>query len=422
MTDDQKAGVPPTSGHDAGDQDAAPLVTASPSGDRMPRWIYRLVGLLALAALLTLLLLSFFKQLTGFFGTIVLSLFVAFALEPGVNWLARHGWRRGLATFVIMFGVAVVFAVMVVLMAPLLVKELKALIASIPQWVAQIDPLLQKWFGVSISQGSALLESDKLLSALTKWGAGIAGNVFGLAVSFVGMVFQLFTLALFAFYFIADGPRMRRALLSVLRPTHQREALNIWEVAVDKTGGYLYSRILLAALSGTCTFVVLTILRIPFALPLAVWMGLVSQFIPTVGTYIAAAIPLLVTVLESPWKALVLLAFIVVYQQIENYLFAPRVTAHTMEMHPAVAFGSVIVGAALFGAVGAFLAIPAAAILQALVWTSVSRFEVVNDELTMDRPAPKGGRDRDGGSQGGGVRRWLRLRRKEAEASPTGRE
>lgn len=195
------------------------------------------------------------------------------------------------------------------------------------------------------------------------------------------------------------------------RPT--REALNVWDVAVEKTGGYLYSRVLLAVVSGVTTFAVLTILRVPFAVPLALWMGLVSQFIPTVGTYIAAAVPLLVTLLESPWKALALLIFIALYQQLENMILAPRVTAHTMEMHPAVAFGSVIVGAALFGAMGAFLAIPAAAILQALVWTSVSRFEVVSDEWTDDSP-----RDRKSGAEKGvGLGRFLRFRRrKETDA------
>ena len=100
--------------------------------------------------------------------------------------------------------------------------------------------------------------------------------------------------------------------------------------------------------------------------------------------------------------------YIILYQQVENYLFYPRVFGHTMEMHPAVAFGSVIVGATLFGAVGAFLAIPAAAILQAVVWASLARFEVMADELTMDTPSGKSG----GGGEGSGLRRWLRSRRK----------
>jgi predicted PurR-regulated permease PerM len=196
----------------------------------------------------------------------------------------------------------------------------------------------------------------------------------------------MFTIGLFSFYLIAEGPRVRRTMLSLIPPDRQHHVLRVLEVAIDKTGGYLYSRLLLAVISGVCHFVVLTILRVPFAVPLALWMGLISQFIPTVGTYIAAALPLLVAVLDEPWKALVLLGFILVYQQIENMSFAPRVTAHTMDIHAAVAFGSVIAGAALFGPLGAVLAIPGVAILQAIIWTSLSRYEVVDDDLTSDFP------------------------------------
>ena len=110
--------------------------------------------------------------------------------------------------------------------------------------------------------------------------------------------------------------------------------------------------------SGVTTFVALTALGIPFAVPLAVWMGLVSQFIPTVGTYIAMALPLLVAAVESPLKALILLVFFTAYQQIENYLLSPRITAKTMELHPAVAFGCAIGGASIAGLMGAFLALP----------------------------------------------------------------
>jgi predicted PurR-regulated permease PerM len=137
-------------------------------------------------------------------------------------------------------------------------------------------------------------------------------------------------------------------------------------------------------ISGLATFVVLTALGIPFAVPLAVWMGLVSQFIPTVGTYIAMALPLLVSVVESPVKALVLLLFFTAYQQIENYLLSPRITAKTMELHAAVAFGCAIAGASIAGLIGAFIALPVAAIVQALVSSALERHDVIDADLTRE--------------------------------------
>jgi predicted PurR-regulated permease PerM len=75
---------------------------------------------------------------------------------------------------------------------------------------------------------------------------------------------------------------------------------------------------------------------------MALWVGVISQFLPVVGTYIAGALPVLVTFIDSPPKALVVLIFVLVYQQLENYLFLPRITARTMDLHPAVAFGAAI--------------------------------------------------------------------------------
>jgi predicted PurR-regulated permease PerM len=126
---------------------------------------------------------------------------------------------------------------------------------------------------------------------------------------------------------------------------------------------------------------------VPAPIPLALWVGFVSQFLPVVGTYLAGILPVLIAFLDSPVKALIVLGFIVVYQQIENYYFSPRITARTMELHPAVAFGSAIGGAFVLGAVGAVLALPAAAMVQALVSSWGRRHEVIDDPLTQVRPA-----------------------------------
>ena len=90
--------------------------------------------------------------------------------------------------------------------------------------------------------------------------------------------------------------------------------------------------------------------------------------------------------IDSPTKALVVLILVVVYQQLENYLFLPRITARTMDLHPAVAFGSAIAGGAVLGAVGAVLAIPGAAMLQALIGAAGSRHEVLETKLTSIEP------------------------------------
>ena len=124
------------------------------------------------------------------------------------------------------------------------------------------------------------------------------------------------------------------------------------------------------------------LIGVPFPIPLAIFVGIVSQFIPVVGTYLAGALPIIITVIDSPRNALFVLIAVFAYQQVENYLFAPRVTAQTMEIHVAVAFASVLIGSALLGVVGALLALPFAATAQAFVAGYRQHFDVEEDALT----------------------------------------
>ncbi|MET0827269.1 MAG: AI-2E family transporter, partial [Acidimicrobiales bacterium] len=177
-------------------------------------------------------------------------------------------------------------------------------------------------------------------------------------------------------------PRLRRAILSVLPHDSQVEVLRVWEIAIDKTGGYIYSRGILAFCSTLVHWIAFAIIGIPFPLPLALWVGLISQFVPTIGTYIAGALPIVIALIDKPIDAVWVLATILVYQQIENYLLAPPIQAETMDIHPAVAFGGVIAGASILGPIGALLALPAAATLQAFVSTYVRRHDVIETPLT----------------------------------------
>ena len=107
-------------------------------------------------------------------------------------------------------------------------------------------------------------------------------------------------------------------------------------------------------------------------------MGLISQFIPTVGTYLAVALPALIAILsDQPLDAVWVIIFATVYQQVENYWFSPRISSKTMDIHPAVAFGSVIAGAALFGPIGALIGIPVAAAILAFAQAYTRRYQVI---------------------------------------------
>jgi predicted PurR-regulated permease PerM len=357
-----------------------PPAPTEAGSERMPPWIPRLLLLIVFTAFAAYAVLLLVRRLRDVILWLITALFLSFALEPAVNWLVRRrGWPRGAATGVVLFGLAAILLVTVAAMVPLVIDQVQQLVTRVPGWLQEASVYTKRWFNIELT-GSEIL--DRLRNADVAV-SRIASSLASVGAFMLSLLFQVLTIGLFTFYLVADGPRLRRAVCSVLPPRRQREILDAWEIAIDKTGGFLYSRLLLAAISAFFAFIALMLLGVPFALPLALWMGLVSQFIPVVGTYIGAAVPLLVVLLSDPWSALIFLIYVVVYQQIENYLLSPRITARTMQLHPAVAFFAALAGAAISGILGAFMALPAAAVIQATVSSYLTRHEVVETRLTM---------------------------------------
>lgn len=344
----------------------------------MPRWLPRAMVLaLALVAVFQLGTWAF-HQLTGLLINILIAFFLALAIEPAVSWMASRGMRRGLATFLVFFGATIAIVGFITLLGSMLAGQIITMIEGFPGYLDSVINWINTHFHTDLRRvdiQDSLVHSDWL----QKYVQNSATGVLDVSAQVLGGLFKLLTIALFSFYFAADGPRLRRALCSVLPPARQAEVLRAWEIAVDKTGGYLYSRGLMALISGIAHYILLESLGVPYAPVLGVWVGLVSQFIPTIGTYLAGALPMLIAFTIDPWYALWVLIFVLIYQQFENYVLQPKLTAKTVDIHPAVAFGSVVAGTALLGAVGALIAIPAAATLQAFLGAYVKRYAVTDD-------------------------------------------
>jgi predicted PurR-regulated permease PerM len=380
--------------------DDTPTEVTAPR-DRMPSWVPKGIALFWLGFILVELVEGVLVALRTLLIALTVSLFMSFAIEPAVNGLARRGWRRGAATgfvFLVIFLVSMVF---VVAIGSLVVSQVRNFVDEAPEYVQNIEDWINDTFDANVDFDDLIDELNDPDGPARGFVEDLAGNALKAGLTALSVLFQVFTIALFTFYLVADGPRLRRTICSVLPPNRQEIVLQAWELAIDKTGQYLYSRFILAVISTACHWVVLQIMGVPFALALALWVGIVSQFIPVVGTYLAGALAVLVAFLNDPVDGVVVLIFVVLYQQIENYIFQPRVTAHTLSMHPAVAFGTVIAGAAILGPVGALLALPAAAVIQAFISTIGERHEVIESELTAERGRRRRGRRwfRRGGAQ-----------------------
>ena len=326
------------------------------------------------------------RALRGVLVMLLVSLFLSFAAEPAVQFLARRGVRRGLATGAVFLVGLLVAAGMVVAMVPLFVQQVTDLIDSVPRSINDLNEIVDGLPLIPSVEVTPELEVE-LRGLALEFGErartvalGAAGNVVSLGATAFAALFQLLAVGLVTFYLVTDGPRLRRTLARPLPPERQREMLAIWELAIAKTGGYIYSRLLLAFACGLAHLLLLLILGVPFALPLALWVGVTSAFVPVVGTYLGGVLLVLVALVNNPINALWVVAFIVLYQQLENYALAPAIQSRTMDVHPAVAFVAVLIGGTLLGGVGALLALPATAIIQALLSTYVRRHSLI-DEL-----------------------------------------
>ncbi len=329
-------------------------------------------------------------RVQGLIAIVVTSLFLSFAMEPAVQYLARRGMRRGAGTGIVFVVGLLLLGGFVTAMAGLVLDQVRSLTAAVPTLASDLGEQAVDLLPPELGEPLAawLEEQQRTMPARLTAAAGTLGRgALGFGQTILGGAFQVATIALVTFYLVADAPRLRLRLASRLAPREQVRVLGLWELAIAKTGGYVYSRALTAVVSTVFHLVVFGLLGLDYAVALGIWVGLISSLIPAIGTYLAGALPVIVALADRPALALWVLLAIVSYQQVENYLIVPKITATTMELHPALAFLSVLAGGALAGVTGALLAIPAVAIVTALLSAATEEYEVLEHELLETGPS-----------------------------------
>ncbi len=297
-----------------------------------------------------------------------------------MNALARRGWPRGrstLAVYAVLFAVIGLFSAV---LGTVVVRQVADLVEGLPRYARTVADYVEDHLGVDLNQSSiagAAGQAGEVGRLLTR-------NAFGFGATILALLFELLTVATLTFYFAKDGPAMRRAVCSLLPAERQREVLRAWDLAIDRTASYVAYRVTLAVLSAVVHTVAFTLLDVPSAVALGVWVGVVSQFLPAVGVYLAGVLPVAVGLTQSPRTSLYVLLFVVAYQQIENYVISPPLSARTMKVHPAAGFVAALSGLAMFGPIGALLALPVVATATSFASTYLTRNPLVSDELLED--------------------------------------
>jgi len=344
-----------------------------------PKWLRRALVIILVILTLYTLAIWIFGAIGHFLFLILLAWLIAIAMEPSIRFFERRGLRRGFGTGITLFVGFVIAVITLILLGGVFSAQLAEFVQSLPGIVTEVVAWLNSTFDLNINPNDIIGQLNIDASAVAGFATDFAGGIVGaLGVAF-SVIFDIFTVLVFSFYIAADGPRLRRTIASWLPPRQQKVMITVWDISLAKTGGFVISKLILASISALAHSIFFLIIDLPYWLPMGIFAGFASQLIPTIGTYIGVAVPVLIGALDKPILAVWIVIFATVYQQIENYVLTPRVSRATMDIHPAVALAAVFIGAAVWGPIGALIGIPIAAAILAVIDTYGSRYELISE-------------------------------------------
>jgi predicted PurR-regulated permease PerM len=339
-----------------------------------PTQVMRTVAIVLLTTAVVLGAFFLLWQVRTFVGWFVIALFLAAVLNPAVNWLQRRHrlMKRPLAIGLTYLGVLVALLLVVGIFVPVLVDQINGFIkfvttaANAPQGPTQYIKGLAKDNGL----GGLFQRFGDQLDELRKHLGGVFQNLLSssgqIVISVAGMIAALATVLTLTFFLLLGSERYVNAGVGLFPERHQPLVRRILGQAGGAISGYITGNLSISVICGITTFVVLLILGMPYAAPLALLVA-VLDLIPLVGATLGGALLVVVGLFVEPWKAVVLLVYIVVYQQAEGSLLQPIVYSRAVHLNGLVILIALLVGGQLLGIPGALLAIPVAEIIRIVV-------------------------------------------------------
>lgn len=365
---------------------AAPIAVVAP---REPTTRTVLRTMLVVLAVVVMLLLVY--ELRKPLGWLVIATFLAIALSGPVNLLSRR-MPRGLAIAVAYLALILVPIGIAALIIPPLVRELTELAKNVPRYVNDAQDWLTtnptlKDLDEQYDIGARLqAEAAKLPEHLDD----AASTLQSVGGTIVGSLFEAFNIFILSIFMVASGRRWVDRSITLARPEHAARIKRAVDRIGIAVGNYVGGALFQATIAGITTFIVLTILGVPFAAPLSAIVFL-FDLIPLVGATLAAIVVGLVTVFNDfPVDTIIWVVWAIVYQQVENNVIQPQIQKRAVEIHPFAVLVSVLFGATLFGIVGALLAIPFAASIQIALreWWEYRQVSNVEMPPGVDLPEP----------------------------------
>jgi predicted PurR-regulated permease PerM len=297
---------------------------------------------------------------------ILISLFLALALNPAVGWFQRHGLKRRGAAAAVTFLLALAFiAAIGFTFVPTLVNQVNDFVQKLPDYAHDITHgrgrlgFLETKYHIQ----------ERIESAVKDGGAakvlGLSGVALSVAKGVISIVVATLTIVFMTFFMLLEGPTWVERFYSLMGERSQKRWRKVGFDIYRTVGGYVTGNLLISLIAGSLTTVVLLIMGVPDAVALGLIVAILD-LIPLAGATIAAILIGTVAFLHSVPAGIVVVVFFVVYQQIENHLLQPVIYGRTVQLSPLAVLISILVGAELAGILGALGAIPIAGSIQVL--------------------------------------------------------
>lgn len=353
-------GEPVPEGHPAVGAD--PLSRFGAAGQPLNRHSPFYLGFFgATGAMLAFGLWTTFGTLAPILSILLVAFFLALALDPLVERLAQRGLPRA-ACVALVFGVLlVVLGVIGWIVVPTAILQGSALAQETPQylsnlldtrWVRELDRNYDVIDRIR-SEVTAKLSDQRVVE-------GLLGGLLGAGRAVISGTFQMFTALVLTLYLLVSLPRVKQATYALVPASRRPRVESLSEEIMRRVGAYAGGQVAIATLNALLSWVMMHIVGVPYAAALAVLVGLLG-IVPMVGATLGAVLVALVAFFDEPRSALVVVVYYVVYQQVENYVVAPRVMQRTVSVPGVVTVVAALAGGALLGVLGALLAIPVAA-------------------------------------------------------------
>jgi predicted PurR-regulated permease PerM len=325
----------------------------------------RLVAKVVLVAAAVVGALYFAYLIRDVIGLVLIACFFAVAIAPAVNWLDQRRVPRWLAILLVYLSIAAGIFGIGLLIVPPLVNGVEDLSADLPGYVDDLrnNETFRDYDDRYHITEKLTEQAQQLPSQL----GDAAGTLRDVTVGVFTRFVQLFSILVITFFLVKDGRRLLEFLYRQVPSARARRLRMIAEDVSDAIAGYVFGNFVISILAGLVTYVTLRILDVPFATPLAILFGF-FDLIPLVGATLGGIlVGIVVAFVNFPVGLIIWVAVLILYQQVENNLIQPLVYGRAVQLHPLIVIVAILIGAALLGVLGALVAIPAAAAVQAVV-------------------------------------------------------